>query len=117
MTSRPVAGACSPSSLDSTCGSCGVSAGFWFLGVNFRPQALQSLILRLPMVLVFLTPLLTDLPDVPQYGHLAGLPLVMWITSRDMEEACIYKPLLSQWGDNLGVSWLFSCCLPGSMWV
>ena len=66
MAPRSVAASRLPSPLDSACGSCGVSAGFWFLGVNFLPQALQSRILRLPMVLVFLTPLLTDFPDVPQ---------------------------------------------------
>ena len=33
--------------------------GFWFFGVNFLPQLLQSLIFRSPIALVFLTPLLT----------------------------------------------------------
>ncbi len=73
-------------SSDSTLVSAGFSSiasvDFWFFGVNFRPQPLQSLILRLPMVLVLRKPLLIELP--PQYGHIAGLPLGISITSRDV---------------------------------
>ena len=62
------------------------SRSFWFLGVNFRPQVLQCLILRSPIVVVFRTPFAVVLVE-PQYGHLKGLPLGIDITSRDIEEA------------------------------
>ena len=55
---------------------------FWFFAVNFLRQFLHSLILRWPIVLVFLKPLLMEPP--PQYGHFAGLPLGILITSRGM---------------------------------
>ncbi len=50
--------------------------GFWFFGVNLRPQALHLRSLRGPSVLVFRTPLLTVLEDL-QYGQLCGLPRPM----------------------------------------
>ena len=54
---------------------------------NFLPQFLQSLIFRTPIVFVLLTPLLTVFAESHQYGQLNSLPLVIDITSRDMEEA------------------------------
>jgi len=42
--------------MDSMPSGCTV---FWFLGVNFLPQLLHRRILRIPIALVFLEPLLT----------------------------------------------------------
>ena len=52
------------------------SIGFWFLGVNFRWQALHRRIHRSPIVLVRRRPLATD-SLLPQYGHLYGLPMIV----------------------------------------
>ena len=61
---------------------CCSSAGFWFFGVNLRLQFVQYLILRIPCVVVCLTPLRVVFWE-PQYGHLNGLPLAIDITSCD----------------------------------
>jgi len=60
--------------------------GFWFRGVNFRPQSLQRRIRRLPRLFVTLVPFDVDLTDL-QTGQIAGLPLGICITSRDLREA------------------------------
>jgi hypothetical protein len=59
------------------------SIGFWFLGVNFRWQALHRRMHRSPIVLVRRLPLATD-SLLPQYGHLYGLPTILtsWVPPR-----------------------------------
>jgi hypothetical protein len=63
--------------------------------VNFRLQPLHSLICRIPIVLVLLTPFLW-LSPLPQYGQTGGLPLGIDITSRYLREAQVYKCIALQ---------------------
>jgi hypothetical protein len=71
----------------------------WPFGVNFLPHPLHRRILRTPIVLVFLAPLLA-VPVPPQYGHLCGLPAGILITSRDLEGTGVYKAT-----DSLPTQW------------